>query len=201
MTKTIIVVIMLLLSSANLQAAPNKALEGLEVLRRGFADVSDFTAEIVQEKQISLLKRTQVVRGVIRFRKPGLFFMELYPPHASRLLLNNNVFDIYLVREKISQHVVLPPEESLQYWFSLLARPVVRLPEGVDVRAEQHGNSYTLSMIPRAKGQVKEFTLTFLADGRLKKLVISEQNNDRTTITFSRMRKNAGLIDKDFTLQ
>jgi outer membrane lipoprotein carrier protein len=81
-------------SPVTVQAAQNPALEALETLRRGFADINDFTAEITQEKQLSLMKRKMVSRGIVRFKKPGIFYMELYPPHASRLLLKNNMLTV-----------------------------------------------------------------------------------------------------------
>jgi outer membrane lipoprotein carrier protein len=183
------------------QAAPGKELESLELLRHCFVDVADFTAEITQEKQLALLKRTMISRGMVRFKKPDLFFMEIYPPYASRLLLKNNVLDLYLVKEKISQHLVLPPEEGLQKWFTFLAKPVTSLPDGVDIRAEQRGTVHTLRITPRTKGQVKSFSVTFLEDGRLRKLVIEERNGDRTAIEFKKMRKNAGLSERHFLLE
>jgi outer membrane lipoprotein carrier protein len=177
------------------------AMEGLELLRRGFADVQDFTAEIVQEKQVALLKRKMTSRGVVRFRKPDQFYMELYPPYASRLLLRNNTIDLYLVKENINQHMVLPPEQSLKHWFAFLAKPVTSLPEGVEVKAEQRGGGYTLQITPRTRGQVKRFTVTVLEDGRLKRLAIEEQNSDRTVIEFQQIRKNTGLTDREFRLE
>ena len=197
----ILAVFILLISLSTLHASSNKALDGLELLRKGFADVNDFSAEIIQEKQLSLLKRTQTARGVIRFRRPGLFYMELYPPYASRLLLNDNILDLYLVKEKISQHIVLPPDQSLKYWFELVSRPVVKLPDGVDIRADQSGPNCTLTITPRTKGQVKSFVVTLTGEGRLKKLVIEEQNRDRTVITIQKMVKNRGVADKDFRVQ
>jgi len=180
--------------------AAGKELESLELLRRCFVDVADFTAEITQEKQLTLLKRTMTARGTVRFKKPDLFFMEIYPPYASRLLLRNNVLDLFLVKEKISQHLVLPPEEGLQKWFTFLAKPVTSLPDGVDVRAEQRGTVHSLRITPRGGGQVKSFSVTFLEDGRLRKLVIEERNGDRTAIEFQKMRKNVGLSERHFLL-
>ena len=183
------------------QAAPVPPLEGLEALRRGFADLRDFTADSSQEKHLTLLKRKMTSQGVVRFRKPDLFFMELYPPHASRLMLRDNVLTLSYPEEKGPQQLTLPPEEGLQRWFALLARPVTQLPEGVDIQAERQGESYTLTVAPRDSGPVKTFTLTFQADGRFKRLVIEERNNDRTVITFSRLRRNTGLTDRDFRLE
>ncbi|MBT1074327.1 LolA family protein [Geobacter grbiciae] len=197
MTLTLLLVLAWGGSAAARQIAP---VEGLETLRRSFAGISDFSADIVQEKQISLLKRKMVSTGTVRFRKPSLFFMELNPPRASRLLLNDTQITLYFPREKSTSQMALPPEQSLQHWFTFLARPVTSLPDGVDVRADQQGDTLTITVIPRSGGQVREFAVTLLTDGTIRKLVISEKNGDQTRITFSRVRKNSGLSDKDFRI-
>ena len=83
-------------------AAGITPLEALELLRKGFGNTADFTAEITQEKQIALLKRTMTSRGEVRFRRPDMFFMEVYSPYASRLLLKDNVMTMLLPEEGIS---------------------------------------------------------------------------------------------------
>lgn len=188
-----------LFSSA--QARPLDPVAGLETLRRSFAGLNDFTAEITQEKQLAMLKRKLVSTGTVRFRKPDQFFMELNPPHASRLLLKDSTLSLYLVQAKSSQQIVLPPGQGLQHWLGYLARPVTALPEGVEVKAEQQADRYTLQLAPRGKGQVKGLAITLQEDGRLKRLVIDEQNGDRTTITFHRFQRNVGLTDKDFRVE
>ncbi len=182
-------------------AGQNQALEGLEILRRGFAGVGDFTAEIVQQKELSLMRQKLVSRGVVRFKKPGLFYMELYPPYASRLLLQDNLLSYALTDAGVREKVVLPPEESLGRWFAYLERPVTTLPVGVELTAERQGESWTLHIAPPGKGGVRAFHISFMADGRLQRLIIEERNGDRTTLKFSRLRKNVGLTAKDFTLE
>jgi outer membrane lipoprotein carrier protein len=202
--KKIILALISLLLLAGLPSAwakPINPVDGLELLRKSFAGLTDFTAEITQEKQLVMMKRKLVSTGTVRFKKPDLFFMELNPPHASRLLLKNSTLSLYLVQEKSSQQIVLPPEQSLQRWFGLLAKPVTALPEGVDVKADQQGERMTVQISPRGKGQVRTISLTLLEDGRLKKLVIDEQNGDRTTITFNRFQRNLGLTDRDFRVE
>jgi len=197
----IVAMLLICLAAGAAPARPLTPIEGLEALRKSFAGVSDFTADIIQEKQLSLMKRKLVSTGIVRFKKPGLFFMEINPPHASRLLLKDTTLSLYLVKEKSTQQITLPPEQSLQSWFAFLARPVTALPEGVEVQAEQQRDGYTLTITPRARGQVRALTLALHDDGRLKKLVIEEQNGDRTAITFSRFRKNTGLTESDFQLE
>ena len=194
----LIVPILLLLGASCVQAAQNPALEALETLRRGFADISDFTAEITQEKQLALMKQRMISRGLVRFKKPGIFYMELFPPHASRLRLKNNVLTVRYPKEGITDRITIPPEEGLEKWFTYLARPVTTLPEGVEVKAERQGDLWNLRILPGSKGGVKELRLVFDGDGRIKILTIAEQNSDRTVIKFHNLRRNAGLKEQDF---
>ena len=39
------------------------------------------------------MKQKMTSKGVVRFKKPDIFYMEFYPPHASRLLLKDNTSD------------------------------------------------------------------------------------------------------------
>jgi outer membrane lipoprotein carrier protein len=176
-------------------------LEGLELARKGFAGMTDFTAEITQEKQIALLKKTQTSSGQVRFRRPDTFYMEVYSPYASRLLLKDNILTMFLPAEGIRQKTVLPPEEGLRHWFSLFDRPVTRLPAGTEIRADRRGDTITLKIIPAARKGVKEIRITLFNDGRPRRLTIEEQNRDRTIITFQRVRKNVGLEEKDFRIE
>ena len=195
----ILLVVTFLASAA--PAAGGPALEAMETLRRGFAGSGDFTAEITQEKHLALMKHTLVSRGVVRFKKPDLFFMELYPPHASRLLLQDNVMTLRLPEQGTTDRIVLPPDESLTKWFDYLARPIRALPEGMDLKAEHRGRLWILRIFPHGKGAVHELTLNFDQDGGISRIVIEEQNHDWTTLIFSKMRRNVGLRAKDFKVE
>jgi outer membrane lipoprotein carrier protein len=188
----------LVVLAATSHAAGGPALEALETLRRGFAGSSDFTADITQEKRLAMMKKTLVSRGIVRFRKPDQFFMELYPPHASKLLLKDNVMTMRLLEQGVTDRVVLPPEESLKKWFDYLAAPLQSLPDGLDVKAERRGKLWNLQIFPKGKGAVQQLNLSFDQDGKLGRIVIEERNHDRTTLTFSNLRRNVGLQDKDF---
>ena len=192
----------LLLMVASVSAAePLPPLEGLEILRRGFSGMTDFTAEISQEKQLSMMKKKLTSTGRVRFRRPGSFFMEIFYPYSSRLLLENSDLTIFYPAEKNRQKIPLPVEEGLGRWFAYLDRPITTLPEGVQVQADRSGDSCTLRITPQGKKGVREMTLVFHDDGRIRRLVIEEQNGDRNTITFRSMKKNVGLTEKDFRLE
>ncbi len=190
----------LLFSATVCHARPVPPLEGLEALRKGFSAITDFTAEISQEKRLSLMKRTMVMTGTVRFRKPDLFFMELNPPFSGRMLLRDSVIE-QAGRGGEHSRIVLPTEQGLKRWFAKLAGPMTALPEGVAIQADLNGGLYTLTITPSAKGQIRELVITFQADGTIRRLVIAEQNGDRATMTFKKVRRNVGLGEKDFRLE
>ncbi len=182
-------------------ARPIPPLEGLEALRKGFAGISDFTAEITQEKRLSIMKRSMVMNGTIRFKKPDLFLMEINPPFAGRTLLRDNVIEQLSGKEKTPTRIALPPEQGLKLWFSRLASPITSLPEGVSLQAELVNSVYTLTISPGGKGAVKDISIVYMGDGTIKKLIINEQNGDRATMTFKNMKRNSGLGERDFRLE
>ena len=182
------------------QARSIPAVEGLEALRKGFAGISDFSAEIMQEKRLKLMKRSLIMTGTVRFRKPDLFLMEINPPYATRMLLRDTVIEQASGREGEKNRIVLPPDQGLKHWFSRLTAPVTTPPEGVVIQADLTNGIYTLAIAPQGKGQIKELTIVFQEDGTVRRLVIAEQNGDRATMTFKKVRRNTGLAEKDFRL-
>lgn len=200
MIQWILFISLFLLSVSPVHARQIPPLEGLEALRNSFADVSDFTAEITQEKRLSVMKRTMTMKGTVRFRKPDLFFMEILHPYSSRLLLRDSVIE-QVTANGDRNRIVLPPEQGLKQWFSKITQPITAMPEGMKVQADRSGAVYTVTIMPQGKGQVKELTITFQGDGVIKRLVIGEQNGDRATMIFRNVRKNIGLSDKDFRLE
>lgn len=191
----------LLFTASPAGAASLSPAEGLELLRRAFVGVNDFSAGITQEKQLALMKKKMTASGEVRFKKPDMFYLELYSPYSSRILLKDNTLTLKLPNEGERQKMTLPPEQGLGRWFRFLDQPVRNIPEGFDVRADKRGDTISLRISPRSKGALKGLELTFQEAGGLKKLVIEENNRDRTVMTFHRMRRNIGLTAKDFRLE
>lgn len=186
--------------SGSAQARSISPLEGLEALRKGFSGISDFTAEITQEKRLKLMKRTMVMTGTVRFSKPDRFFMEINPPYSARMLLRDTVIEQSSGKAGEKNRIILPPDQGLKQWFSKLAAPVTSLPEGVVIQADLVNGLYTLGVAPQGKSQIKELSISFLEDGTVRRLVITEQNGDRSSMTFKKVRRNVGLSEKDFRL-
>ncbi|MCM0083092.1 outer membrane lipoprotein carrier protein LolA [Geomonas sp. Red32] len=190
----------LVLMTARALAAASPAVEALETLRRSFRDTAGFTADVVQEKRLSLMKKRLVSRGVVRFRTPDTFFMELYPPHASRLLLKDNLLLMHLPGQA-TQRVVLPPGEGLGKWFAFLSRPVNAVPEGAEVTATRQGGLWQLQLAPKGEGGVRRIAIVFDGEGRIFRVAIDERNGDRTELAFRNFRRNVPLTERDFRVE
>lgn len=198
---TALAVLVLISLSLPVHGAAIPPLEGLEAARRGLAGLNDFVADITQEKQISILKKKLVSTGKVRFRRPDTFYMEIDPPRASKMLLKDNVLTMVYPADNVRQQTVLPPDEGLLRWFTMLDKPVTKLPEGMDVRAERTGDTLLLALAPKGKRGVKELQVLLYQDGRPRRLVIEEQNGDRTVMTFRNVKRNVGLSEKDLRLE
>jgi len=61
-------VVLFVMAAQPAQARSLTPVEGLEALRRSFAGLQDFTAELTQEKQLSIMKKKLVMQGMIRFK-------------------------------------------------------------------------------------------------------------------------------------
>lgn len=190
-----------LLSPFSVTAAPLPPLEGLEKLRVALQGLQDFSAELTQEKQLSVLKKKLVMKGTVRFRKPDQFAMELLPPYKSRMLLKDNLLLQRIGERGELQKIVLPEDQGLSRWMGKLSKPVSKLPEGLDIKADQSGKLTTVMIRPIGSGQMKEITVQFQDDGLIRRLVLEERNGDRSTMIFSKARKNNGLSDADFRME
>lgn len=198
---SLLFVLLMLTAALQAEARSLTAVEGLEALRRSFSTMQDFTADLTQEKQLSIMKKKLVMQGQIRFKKPDRFYMELVPPYSSKVLLKDTVLLQRLGNQGELQRIVLPPEQGLSRWFATLAKPITAVPEGMEVRAEQTGSQTSVTIRPAKGGQLKELTVVLHDDGTVRKLVLEERAGDKTVMTFRKTRKNVGLTDADFRLE
>jgi len=198
---SLLFVLLMLTAALQAEARSLTPVEGLEALRRSFGTMQDFTADLTQEKQLSIMKKKLVMQGQIRFKKPDRFYMELVPPYSSKVLLKDTVLLQRLGNQGELQRIVLPPEQGLSRWFATLAKPITAVPEGMEVRAEQTGSQTSVTIRPAKGGQLKELTVVLHDDGTVRKLVLEERAGDKTVMTFRKTRKNVGLTDADFRLE
>jgi outer membrane lipoprotein carrier protein len=199
MYRLFLTIVCLVVMSGAAAAKSIAPLDGLEALRQAVTGITDFTAEIQQEKRLTVMKRTLQMNGTVRFRKPDMFLMEIAAPYNSRMLLRDSTIEQRLGNGERNR-IILPAGQGLKQWITRFSAPLTTLPEGMEVHADLSGGRYTLTIVPSATGQVRELVISFMDDGTFRKLVITEKNGDRTTLTFKNVHRNTGLTEKDLKL-
>ncbi|MCL2761409.1 MAG: outer membrane lipoprotein carrier protein LolA, partial [Desulfuromonadales bacterium] len=148
----------------------------------------------------SIMKKNLVSTGIVRFKKPDLFYMELKPPHASKMVLRDASVEVFIPQDNSRQQITLPGDGGLKHWLGLLDQPIRSVPENMSITAQNSGDIQTVTISPQKKGQIKAITITSGRDGKPKRLQISERNGNYTSITFKNLRANIGLTEKDFKI-
>lgn len=90
-----ILVVLLLMPLPVKNATPMGAEEVVKRLREVQAKTKDFSADLHQEKKLSLMKEKIVSRGRIRFKKPDKVFIEFFHPEPSRMVFDGKTVLLY----------------------------------------------------------------------------------------------------------
>ncbi len=74
----------------------------IQHLREARMRTEDFSADLLQEKRISLLKEKVVSRGKIRYKKPHYFLIEFFHPEPSQMVFDGKTLLLYFKEEKVA---------------------------------------------------------------------------------------------------
>jgi outer membrane lipoprotein carrier protein len=182
-------------------ATPMGADEVVKRLREVQEKTKDFSADLYQEKKLSLLKEKIVSRGRIRFKKPDKVSIEFFHPESSQMAFDGKTVLLYYKEEKVAERYSLrsnpiaeryllfskdPFQENLAEWRIL----------------EDRESFLVMEIIPKVKDPL--FVKTRLRISKKDWMVIGmdmiEKNGDTTSIRYSNVRMNTGLTDSDFEI-
>jgi outer membrane lipoprotein carrier protein len=199
---TLLFLISLLLMPLPIKGAtPMGADEVVKRLREVQEKTKDFSADLYQEKKLSLLKEKIVSRGRIRFKKPDKVSIEFFHPESSQMAFDGKTVLLYYKEEKVAERYSLrsnpiaeryllfskdPFQENLAEWRIL----------------EDRESFLVMEIIPKVKDPL--FVKTRLRISKKDWMVIGmdmiEKNGDTTSIRYSNVRMNTGLTDSDFEI-
>jgi len=199
---TLLFLISLLLMPLPIKGAtPMGADEVVKRLKEVQAKTKDFSADLYQEKKLSLLKEKIISRGRIRFKKPDKVSIEFFHPESSQMAFDGKTVLLYYKEEKVAERYSLrsnpiaeryllfskdPFQENLAEWRIL----------------EDRESFLVMEIIPKVKGPL--FVKTRLRISKKDWMVIGmdmiEKNGDTTSIRYSNVRMDTGLTDSDFEI-
>ena len=182
-------------------ATPISADEVVKRLKEVQAKTKDFSADIHQEKKLSLLKDKIVSRGRIRFKKPEKVSIEFFHPEPSQMVFDGETALLYYKEEKFAERYSLRSNPIAERYLLFSKDPFQeKLAEWKIL--EDRESFLVMEIIPKVKDPL--FVKTRLRVSKKDWMVIGmdmvEKNGDTTSIRYSNMKVNTGLTESDFEI-
>jgi outer membrane lipoprotein-sorting protein len=173
----------------------------LEHIKKAQDAMADFTADIKQVKQSSLMKESIVSRGQMRFKRPNQLWVEMYPPYPSITVLDKGVLLIYLPEEKQAQRYQVAGNPALAKWLLFFQAPLETLGKRIWLQ-EKGADTVVLRLDPAEDlALFKEIKISLDTTIWMPKQVeLLEKSGDRTTISYVNIKINTGITDTSFQL-
>jgi len=182
-------------------ATPMGADEVVKRLKEVQEKTKDFSADLHQEKKLSLMKEKIVSRGRIRFKKPDKVSIEFFHPESSQMVFDGKTVLLYYKEEKLAERYSLRSNPMAERYLLFSKDPFQeKLAEWRIL--EDRGSFLVMEIIPKVKDPL--FVKTRLRVSKKDWMVIGmemiEKNGDTTSIRYSNMKVNIGLTDSDFEI-
>jgi outer membrane lipoprotein carrier protein len=182
-------------------AAPMGAEEVVKRLREVQEKTKDFSADLHQEKKLSLMKEKIVSRGRIRFKKPDKVSIEFFHPESSQMVFDGKTVLLYYKEEKLAERYSLRSNPMAERYLLFSKDPFQE--KLAEWRILEDRESFlVMEIIPKVKDPL--FVKTRLRVSKKDWMVIGmemiEKNGDTTSIRYSNMKVNTGLTDSDFEI-
>ncbi len=182
----------------------------LELMDRRVAKIRDFTADFEERKTTAILKKPLVSQGKVKVTGTGSRW-DTISPHPSTLVLNADRIRIYYPRRSTLEEYSL--DEKLK-WLALSPLPkladligrftIERIPVADLVMGDSNSTYMGLRLTPR-DATIGEYlyhvdVVLNTTAAHMVRVEIADADGDRTVISFSNVRMNTGLEEKDIEL-
>jgi outer membrane lipoprotein carrier protein len=178
------------------QMGVNQVVQRLKETRE---KIKDFSADLLQEKKVFLLKEKVVSRGKIRFKKPDHFFIEFFHPESSQMVFDGRTFLLYFKEEKMAERYQVQANPIVEKYL-LFSKDPFQEKLATWKMVEDHESFLVIEILP--KGEEALFIKTRLwvskKDWMVTGMEMVERNGDTTLLRYSNTWVNTGLTDSDF---
>jgi outer membrane lipoprotein carrier protein len=178
------------------QMGVNQVVQRLKETRE---KIKDFSADLLQEKKVFLLKEKVVSRGKIRFKKPDHFFIEFFHPESSQMVFDGRTFLLYFKEEKMAERYQVQANPIVEKYL-LFSKDPFQEKLATWKMVEDHESFLVIEILP--KGEEALFIKTRLwvskKDWMVTGMEMVERNGDTTLLRYSNTWVNTGLTNSDF---
>jgi outer membrane lipoprotein carrier protein len=204
MTKFILLIFVFsfFLPFASIEAQTLTVDEVVQRIRESREKTKDFSADLLQEKKISLLKEKVISKGRIRFKKPDKISIEFFHPETSQMVYDGKTFLLYFKEEKMAERYQVQGNPVVEKYLLFSKDPFQeKLAQWRIV--EDRETVLALEILPKVKDPLFVKTRMWISkkDWIITGMEMVEKNGDTTTLRYSNMRVNMGLADSDFEIR
>jgi outer membrane lipoprotein carrier protein len=204
MTKLIffIFTLSLFLSILPVEAQTLNVDEVVKRIRESREKTKDFSADLLQEKKVSLLREKVVSKGRIRFKKPDRISIEFFHPETSHMVYDGKTFFLYFKEEKMAERYQVQGNPVVEKYLLFSKDPFQEKLAQWRI-LEDRESILVLEILPKVKDPLFVKTKLWISkkDWIITGMEMVEKNGDTTTLRYSNMRVNSGLLDSDFEIR
>ena len=204
MTKLIffIFTLSLFLSILPVEAQTLNVDEVVKRIRESREKTKDFSADLLQEKKVSLLREKVVSKGRIRFKKPDRISIEFFHPETSHMVYDGKTFFLYFKEEKMAERYQVQGNPVVEKYLLFSKDPFQEKLAQWRI-LEDRESILVLEILPKVKDPLFVNTKLWISkkDWIITGMEMVEKNGDTTTLRYSNMRVNSGLLDSDFEIR
>ena len=184
------------------RAEPPADMTPLLAIQKSLAGTTNVQSDFIQEKTLSMLQRTVVIKGRLTVQQPDRFSWQVTEPIRYNMVLEGPVLRQWDETTDQVQQMSLAGNPvfgvvaaQLRAWFT---GQFDSLTKDFDAVIEDAGPALRLVFTPRAgsfaQKAIRRVTLTFRDDRRyLQKMDLEELSGDMTRMTFTNTVLNAPL--------
>jgi len=189
--------------ASSVASAAAQAKQSPETLAKGlqarYQSIQDFSANFVQTYRAGVLRTQTTESGTVAVKKPGKMHWTYTKPERKELVSDGRKLHWYVPEDK--QVIVrdVADEASTPALFLSGKGDIARdfTPSAVDSTVP---GAVALKLVPRRSEPEYEYLVVTLdpASLQIRALTTRDHQGGDSTITFSNMKENRGLSDKDF---
>ncbi len=161
----------------------------------------DFSADLYQEKKLSLLKEKIISRGKIRYKKPDKVWIEFSHPESSQMFFDGKTVLLYFREEKLAERYPVSSNPLVERYLLFSKDPFQEKLAGWKM-AEEQESFLVIEVFPKMKDPLFVKTKLWVSkkDWMVMGMELVEKNGDLTLIRYSNIKVNTGLLDTDFRI-
>ena len=175
----------------------------LEKIAQNTKAIQSLQADFIQEKKLSYLTEMQISKGIMHYKSANLLHWEYQTPTAFSFILNNS--KIIMKNAKGTMQYNANSNKSFKAMSELILGMIngngIQNSADFNATLYSNGKQTLVKLVPiqkELKKMFQEVQLYLNQDYTASKIEMTETSGDKTTISFSAVKKNITLPDTLF---